>query len=435
MRYVDRNTEIAYKWSIWKGDGGEKEDFSRSSIFMYLLSQEDTIPLDCTINEDGDLYGEIPAGLNPGVYSFKVVWSKDFTLQKRNFMTSVRRCVLGISPEESEADYPNRKALIVMKSRSNSYGSDGFSAYERAYMFGLTRLTEREWISNIEELSKIVNDAVNELRKSDKSEYCLAEKRAHAEGYATEANAEASHAEGSNSTAEAYASHAEGYDNHAWGDNSHAEGNLNYVEGENSHVEGQGNKSSGTASHVEGFDNIEEGANNHVEGQSNIVKGTCNSVGGMWNQVEDTAGFNTINGTLNTVRGTNSAVFGCNNEQNNIGNLVSGVGNKVNNFGETAVGRYNSSSPTTNRKTLFSVGNGTSEKHRSNAFEVRENGDVFIWLNGEYVLLQQYIAYSLDSNTGGVTAPSEEQLTAMVPGKKPNDNNYPYESVGSWEEQ
>lgn len=52
------------------------------------------------------------------------------------------------------------------------------------------------------------------------------------------------------------------------------------------------------------------------------------------------------------------------------------------NEGEVAIGKYNHSvtGDTTAAKTAFSVGNGTQSTPPSNAFEVRENGDVYVHL-------------------------------------------------------
>lgn len=55
---------------------------------------------------------------------------------------------------------------------------------------------------------------------------------------------------------------------------------------------------------------------------------------------------------------------------------------------ETALGNYNKSS----KDTLLSVGNGTSEANRSNAFEVKNNGDIYINNESNTVILQEMLA-------------------------------------------
>ena len=63
--------------------------------------------------------------------------------------------------------------------------------------------------------------------------------------------------------------------------------------------------------------------------------------------------------------------------------VLKGEGNVAQNEGEVAIGFYNSSvtsNSAASGRTTFSVGNGTSTSARSNAFEVRENGDVYVHL-------------------------------------------------------
>lgn len=57
---------------------------------------------------------------------------------------------------------------------------------------------------------------------------------------------------------------------------------------------------------------------------------------------------------------------------------------------ETAMGSFNASSD----DTLLSVGNGTSEENRSNAFEIKENGDIYITKHetAETIILQSLLA-------------------------------------------
>ena len=73
-----------------------------------------------------------------------------------------------------------------------------------------------------------------------------------------------------------------------------------------------------------------------------------------------------------------------------------GVNTKATNKSEHASGRYNISvsASTTfgdSGNTLFSVGNGTSESARHNAFEIRQNGDIYISKDGQDVKLQDQL--------------------------------------------
>lgn len=78
--------------------------------------------------------------------------------------------------------------------------------------------------------------------------------------------------------------------------------------------------------------------------------------------------------------------------------VLRGTGTSANNAGEVAVGKNNISSTGTDSsaKTLFSVGNGASSSSKSNAMEVRENGDVWFNLGGNYQLLQSILSNEID---------------------------------------
>lgn len=76
-----------------------------------------------------------------------------------------------------------------------------------------------------------------------------------------------------------------------------------------------------------------------------------------------------------------------------------GIYTLVSNKGEHSQGWYNVSNKTSDTfgnsgNTLFSVGNGTADNARHNAFEIRQNGDIYLSLNGQDVKLQD--------NLGGV---------------------------------
>ena len=65
----------------------------------------------------------------------------------------------------------------------------------------------------------------------------------------------------------------------------------------------------------------------------------------------------------------------------------------TNNSHEAAFGGYNISNigSTDADKTIFSVGNGTADNARHNAFEIRQNGDIYLTLNGQDVKLQDQL--------------------------------------------
>lgn len=65
----------------------------------------------------------------------------------------------------------------------------------------------------------------------------------------------------------------------------------------------------------------------------------------------------------------------------------------TNNEHEVAFGEYNISntSEDASGQTIFSIGNGTSDEERSNAVEVRKNGDLYLWIEGEFMNINQLL--------------------------------------------
>lgn len=78
--------------------------------------------------------------------------------------------------------------------------------------------------------------------------------------------------------------------------------------------------------------------------------------------------------------------------------VLKGEGNSAQNEGEVAVGFYNNSvtGSTAAEKTQFSVGNGTGSSAKHNAFEVRQNGDLWINIGNDYKLLQTILSNEID---------------------------------------
>ena len=88
--------------------------------------------------------------------------------------------------------------------------------------------------------------------------------------------------------------------------------------------------------------------------------------------------------------------------------FITGRQNKATNYAEAAFGRYNRSNHKSDTfgdsgNTLFSVGNGTGifTSDRHNAFEIRQNGDIYITKDGADVLLQDEL--------GGGISPEDVQ--------------------------
>ena len=170
--------------------------------------------------------------------------------------------------------------------------------------------------------NKVVKQAID--NKADKSKYgdttinvgrkadSVVGAHSTAEGYNTTASGGRSHAEGANTTA-----------NH---DNSHAEGFNTSASAVCSHAEGTSTTASGNSSHAEGYRAIASGHFSHAEGTETTASGAYSHTSGYYT--------------------------------------------KALHDNEAAYGKYNVS----NDNTLFSIGDGTADDARHNAFEITTDG-------------------------------------------------------------
>ena len=145
--------------------------------------------------------------------------------------------------------------------------------------------------------------------------------------------------------------------------NSQASGNY-------SHVEGEGNQANGEAGHAEGVGTYATGYAAHAEGRSSQANGWCSHVEGDSGRAE--AQYSHVEGYSN-VSNSNAAC-----------SHVEGIGNITNNHSEHGQGWYGSSTNgmSSNFKgdgttTLHYVGNGNGSQARHNAFEIKQNGDIY----------------------------------------------------------
>ena len=137
-------------------------------------------------------------------------------------------------------------------------------------------------------------------------------------------------------------SFAVGYNNTAAGrvssEGNFAQGYMTKANGNRCHSEGLNTTSSADASHSEGSNTIASGNYSHSEGENVNATNTAEHSQGRYN-----------------------------------------VSNKANTtWGDSG-------------NTLFSVGNGTADNARHNAFEIRQNGDIYISSGGTDILLQDYL--------------------------------------------
>ena len=210
----------------------------------------------------------------------------------------------------------------------------------------------------------------------------------HAEGGGTSATSNSSHAEGTITLASGDYSHAEGYKASATSQSSHAEGENTIASGSYSHAEGSGTTASGIASHAEGYSTSATGYDSHAEGISTNASGDYSHAEGQ--KTEASGIYSHAEGWGTTASGRGSHTEG----QSTI----------ANNSSEHASGQYNVSSSASTAfgdsgNTLFSVGNGTADNARHNAFEIRQNGDIYIVSGGSEILLQD----NLGGGGGSIT--------------------------------
>ena len=105
-------------------------------------------------------------------------------------------------------------------------------------------------------------------------------------------------------------------------------------------------------------------AQGFVVGSRNNITGNSAYIIGDWNEATANSPF--IHGHSCKAKG--------------LRNFLSGYYLNGNNSGEAAFGNWNNSvtGSTDADKTLFSVGNGTANNARHNAFEIRQNGDIYV---------------------------------------------------------
>ena len=236
----------------------------------------------------------------------------------------------------------------------------------------------------------------------------------HAEGYGTTASGNSSHAEGLNTSTYGENSHAEGNYTMASGSSSHAEGRNTSTYGENSHAEGYYAKASGSSSHAEGYYTIASSNSSHAEGSNTSTYGESSHAEGY---------YTTASGNSSHAEGSNTKAYG--NTSHVEGNNTKAYGNASHaegmqtiayNDNEHASGQFNVSSSGSSTfgdsgNTLFSVGNGANASSRHNAFEIRQNGDIYIVnKDGNDVKLQDEIGnitvdQVIDSTTSASTNP------------------------------
>ena len=134
--------------------------------------------------------------------------------------------------------------------------------------------------------------------------------------------------------------------------------------------------------------------------------------------------------TNSTTSGASSSIVGGRNHYiyNKYSFIGSGYMTNLYNMYEASVGgQYNNSvsASTTfgdSGNTLFSVGNGTADNARHNAFEIRQNGDIYISSGGTDILLQDHLggggggkAVAAGTNISVTTGETADTINCTLP--------------------
>ena len=202
----------------------------------------------------------------------------------------------------------------------------------------------------------------------------------HAEGHGTSASGYYSHAEGSGTTASGdYSSHAEGQGTTASSSCSHAEGYKTKAYGHDSHAEGSGTTASGMSSHAEGVSTKAHGYGSHTEGSATTAIGQ----------------FSHAEGSVTTASGLFSHAEGYRTTATTQSEHASGQFN---------ISLSGSSTWGYSGNTLFTVGNGSGSSTTHNAFEIRQDGTIYISdtsAEGEYYRKPMIKLQDALKNSGG----------------------------------
>ena len=179
-------------------------------------------------------------------------------------------------------------------------------------------------------------------------------------------------------------SFAEGNATVATGNYSHAEGNQTISSGENSHSEGYKTTAQGVVSHAEGSGSIGIGVGSHAEGSNTIANGIFSHAEGESSIAFDIASH--AEGSNTNAKGRYSHAEGDLSQAEGERSHAEGYSTITTNNAEHAEGRLNKSNNGNDLKdkTLSSIGIGESETTRKNAFEVMQNGDIYVYGLGDY---------------------------------------------------
>ena len=178
------------------------------------------------------------------------------------------------------------------------------------------------------------------------------------------------------------------------GTNTVIMGGASTANGSNSLVVGSDNNlSSGSRNLVVGYNCRRSGSGGAVIGWSSESQGDYAVAFGNANYASIGS---LVQGYYNKANGMSSFALGQGNTAHSQSSFALGEYIEARNYIEHSIGRYNVSNKANGTfgnsgNTLFSVGNGTSKNARHNAFEIRQNGDIYCNNGTNDVKLQDYL--------------------------------------------
>ena len=202
----------------------------------------------------------------------------------------------------------------------------------------------------------------------------------HAEGNATEAQGENAHSEGYKSIASGLTSHSQGNITKAIGNYSHSEGDQTIAQGQATHTEGTKTQATGNHSHSEGYESTASGYVSHSEGRQTKATGSYSHTEGFGTQASAFNSHAEGNGT--TASGSEAHSEGRNTIASGSASHAGGAGTIAAGSCQTAIGQYNVKDNTS----LLVIGNGTSDKNRSNAYTLDNSGNG--WFAGKVMVAE-----------------------------------------------
>lgn len=129
----------------------------------------------------------------------------------------------------------------------------------------------------------------------------------------------------------------------------------------------------------------------HVICTLSVIVGNYNINGGAANTIKGS--YNTVWGSKLDVEGWSNAVFGIDCKVSASASISAGTGLQVDNYNQITFGAFNAITKTTGTEaekkklplgdvrktaTLFAIGNGIDANNRSNALEIKYNGDMYL---------------------------------------------------------